>query len=47
MNINIMELVKTASYHKGVSDGITLAVEDIIKQAQEEPETDETTVQEL
>ena len=52
--IDIMELLKEASLHKGIAQGIEHAVEEIIKQVQAqqgakgEPEEDEgSTVQKL
>lgn len=54
MNIDIMELLKEASLHKGIAQGIEYAVTEIVKQVQAqqgaegEPMKDEaSTVQKL
>ena len=48
MSLDIMELLRTASYHKGMAEGIAYAVDEIVKQiarqgAESEKEMDETS----
>ena len=51
MNINLLELQKAISWHRGMAKGIEYAIDELIRQAQQGAEgevmADETPVQEL